>query len=409
MTIDPKKEQKAIELTGREAVAVESGGRREVAELEAMVWQARHYPRDPELSTTRVLEMCRDPWLCENGVYRYQRGGQQIIGASIELASVIATEWGNFVSGVVQLPDDDSGKIAMKAYAWDIEKNRWRFRQFEVSKRHQRKMNDGSTKWITITDDRDIRERLNNVASREERNCILRALPGSLVQRSVEQCEMAWAALLREDQKVDWDAVLAKFEGLGITQAMIEERAGKRIAEMGPKEAAALRRLFNAVKAGDLIWEEVPDQPEFTADGDPNRGHGQANPHKDGDQPKARKKAAKKKAAKKGPQPVEKTPEKPSEPAEAPETPEPPAQEPPAPEPEAEAQESPEEAGPRCSMADFTPGETSDVRAYLVSRGVKNDQDAEEGGYFNQSAAELLKAARAWKNEPKEETGELDF
>ena len=239
VTIDPKKEQKAIELTGREAVAVESGGRREVAELEAMVWQARHYPRDPELSTTRVLEMCRDPWLCENGVYRYQRGGQQIIGASIELASVIATEWGNFVSGVVQLPDDDSGKIAMKAYAWDIEKNRWRFRQFEVSKRHQRKMNDGSTKWITITDDRDIRERLNNVASREERNCILRALPGSLVQRSVEQCEMAWAALLREDQKVDWDAVLAKFEGLSY----------REIAEvLDISEGAVESRLFRAMQ-----------------------------------------------------------------------------------------------------------------------------------------------------------------
>ena len=70
----------------------------------------------------RILNECQRPALAEAAVYSYSRGNSEVRGASIRLAEVVARNWGNFDSGVVEL-EQRNGESTIKTYAWDLESN----------------------------------------------------------------------------------------------------------------------------------------------------------------------------------------------------------------------------------------------------------------------------------------------
>lgn len=400
MNVPTKTDAELPALQGHAALVAANSKSSQVGQLEAMVYQAHLHPRDPEKARAEVLERCKSPWLSKNGVYRYERGGQPIHGPSIVLASEISSIWGNFVSGVEQFPYDGSGKISMRAYAWDIEKNRWRFRNFEVGMQAQRVRTvngERKTVWEDL-DARDLREWINNQASREERNCILRTLPGALVQEATEQCELAYDALCRENG-VDWDELFKAFAAEGISVEMIEDRFGRKRHELTNDNGIELRRLYTAIKAGDVEWQATAGGDLFTKGGQPNRGHEQAQPKGGG----ANKKAAKKTKPKAEPKPKQEQSPEDREPEPKPE------EEPKPKEGETKGEADPEKA-PGCSLHDFNSKERSEVQAYMVGSGYKNEEEARAAGIFDQRSSELLGAARkflAARKGPDEDQEEL--
>src|SRR5690606_2593700 len=102
---------------------------------------------------------------------------------SIRLAEVLARAWGNVRVGIT-ITTQDSDKTEARAYAFDMQTNYMIDQDFVVP--HKRTTKKGVTK---LTDERDIRELVQNIGSRYLRGCILRLIPGDVVESALEQVE----------------------------------------------------------------------------------------------------------------------------------------------------------------------------------------------------------------------------
>ena len=167
---------------GDALVAVSSA--REVAEVQASMVMARRFPRVEVDVVDRILTACTRPSLAESALYEYGRGGTDIRGPSIRLAECIAQYWGHIDYGWRVL-EERPGATKVQAFAWDMQTGTRSQMVFDVT--HER-MAHG--KKATLQDPRDIYEHVANAASRRLRACILRVIPGDVVEAAVKQCEI---------------------------------------------------------------------------------------------------------------------------------------------------------------------------------------------------------------------------
>ena len=115
-------------------------------------------------------------------MYEYPRGGTKVTGPSIRLAEAMAQNWGNLDYGLIEL-DQKAGESQVMAYAWDLETNTRQTIVFSVP--HIRATKKGN---VPLTDPRDIYEMVANQGARRMRSCILRVIPGDVVESAVAQC-----------------------------------------------------------------------------------------------------------------------------------------------------------------------------------------------------------------------------
>ena len=95
-TLNPfEGERKSVVQSTSGAVEVQ----RAVAEVQAAIMLAKQFPRSKVDSTDRILTECTRASLAESAIYSFPRGGQEVTGASIRLAEVLAMNWGNFQFG----------------------------------------------------------------------------------------------------------------------------------------------------------------------------------------------------------------------------------------------------------------------------------------------------------------------
>jgi len=76
---------------------------RAAQEVQAAVLLAKRFPRNETDAIARILQACKRKSLAEQSQYAYPRGGTKVEGPSIRLAEVLAQNWGNIESGVVEL------------------------------------------------------------------------------------------------------------------------------------------------------------------------------------------------------------------------------------------------------------------------------------------------------------------
>ena len=151
---------------------------RAVAEVQAAIMLAKQFPRSKVEAADRILTECTRASLAESAIYSFPRGGQEVTGASIRLAEVLAMNWGNFTFGwkeTARRAEGGHGVSEIMAYAWDYETNVRAMREFTV--KHWRDTKSGG---YAIKDERDIYELCANQAARRMRACILNIIPGSL-------------------------------------------------------------------------------------------------------------------------------------------------------------------------------------------------------------------------------------
>ena len=216
---------------------------RAVAEVQAALMIARMNPRDPVQATDRILQDCTRVSLAERAVYAYARGGTDISGPSIRLAEAIAQRWGNLQYGVREL-EQRHGESVVQAYAWDVETNTRREATFTV--KHVRDTKRGR---INLEDARDIYEMTANQGARRLRACILGIIPGDVVEAAVTQCDTTLktkAAITLERIA----AMLATFEGYGVTRAQVEARIQRHVEALTPALLVQLGKIANSLKDG---------------------------------------------------------------------------------------------------------------------------------------------------------------
>ena len=216
---------------------------RAVAEVQAQYVIAKKFPRDENASYMRIMKACERPFLAEQAMYAYPRGGQLVTGPSIRLAEAMAQAWGNIDCGIREVSQSDGVSVA-EAYAIDLETNTRIAKTFHVP--HSRDTKQGKKR---LTDSRDIYELVANQGSRRLRACILGVIPGDVIDAAVGQCgktlESSDVPMADQIRKL----VLA-FDELGVKPDNIEKRLGHKLDATIPQEIVTLRGIYKSIKDG---------------------------------------------------------------------------------------------------------------------------------------------------------------
>jgi hypothetical protein len=220
---------------------------RAIAEIQAQYIIAKKFPRDEQSSYVRIMRACERPFLAEQAMYAYPRGGQQVRGPSIRLAESMAQAWGNIDYGIKEINRTNDSSVA-EAYAIDLELNLKVSKIFHIplyrETKHGRKL---------LIDSRDVYELIANQGARRLRACILGILPGDIVDAAVEQCTKT---LKQNEESSDIpiadrirNLVLA-FDGLGVKKEHLEKYLGHDINSIIVEEIITLKGIYKSLRDG---------------------------------------------------------------------------------------------------------------------------------------------------------------
>ena len=259
-----------------QATAVEQS--RAVAEVHAAIVVAQQCPRDITRAVADMQRSCAQKSLAEKAFFRYNRGGSQISGPSVQLARELARCWGNIQYGLTELRRDDTyGQSEMQAWAWDVQTNARSSTTFIVP--HKRDKTGGP---VALTDMRDIYENNANMGARRLREMVFAILPGWYTEDAVTAC---YDTLASDDSEGDLTQRRAKaverFAALGVTARQLEQRLGAPQAKWAPFDLAQLSVIYRSLVRRETTREEefgevqarvtaadITGQPESPAAGD---------------------------------------------------------------------------------------------------------------------------------------------
>jgi hypothetical protein len=242
-TVDEMGFQKSMQSHDKDESLMQVEQSRAVAEVQAAYVIAKKFPRNQAECYANIIETCKRPFLAEQAMYAYPRGGTLVTGASIRLAEAIAQSWGNLDCGVREISQANGVSVA-EAYAIDLQTNTRITKIFHVP--HVRDTKKGRVK---LTDARDIYEMVANQGARRLRACILGILPGDIVEAAVERCkktlETSEIPLSEQVRKM----ILA-FDDFGIKVEHLEKRLGHKLESVIPQEIVTLKSIYKSIKDG---------------------------------------------------------------------------------------------------------------------------------------------------------------
>ena len=240
------------DVTKTETGMMQVNESRAVAEVQSAQVIAKKFPRNQNEAYANIIDACKRPFLAEQAMYAYPRGGTLVTGASIRLAEACAQAWGNLDCGVREISQNDGVSIA-EAYAIDLQTNTRVTKTFHVP--HVRDTKKGKMK---LTDARDIYEMVANQGARRLRACILAILPGDVVEAAVERCkktlESSDVPISEQIRKM----VLA-FDEFGIKVEHLEKRLGHKMESTIGQEIVVLKGVYKSIKDGMANREDFFD------------------------------------------------------------------------------------------------------------------------------------------------------
>jgi hypothetical protein len=236
---------------------------RAVAEVQAAILVARQFPRDIQAALREMRQSCRQQALAERAFYRYPRGGQPISGPSVHLARELARCFQNLQYGLVELRRDDANaQSEMLVFAWDVQTNTRIQHTFIVP--HLRDKTGGP---VVLTDVRDIYEANANAGARRLREAIFAIVPPWFVQEAIQLCNQTLedGGGVALPQRIE-DAI-KNFRGLGISQARMEAKVGRPVAEWDAHDVAQLGVSYQSLRQGTVTRDDEfpPEDDAVTA------------------------------------------------------------------------------------------------------------------------------------------------
>ena len=214
-----------------------------VQEIQAALTIAAHRPRNQSAAFERIMQACDRPFLAEQAIYAYPKGGTSVTGPSIRLAEVLAQNWGNLSVGIREI-SQDNGVSEVEAFAWDLETNFQETKIFHVP--HVRHTKKGSYK---ITDPREIYELIANNGSRRLRACIMAVIPGDIIDAAVERCKKTMSSG-KEPIGERIKKLITAFAEFSVKVEHIEKRLGHTMDATNESELVTLRAIYKSLKDG---------------------------------------------------------------------------------------------------------------------------------------------------------------
>jgi hypothetical protein len=220
---------------------------RAIAQVQGALVVAQERPRDTLAAWDRMREGCQVQALADLAFFRFNRGGSQVSGPSIHLATELARCWGNIDYGVSELSrNDQKGESEMLTYAWDLETNTKAVNTFIVP--HKRDKRGGPQ---TLVDMRDIYENNANAGARRLRECILKVVPKAFVEEAKATCMSTLQDGGGVPIEIRREKLLQAFAAMGITRVQIEAKIGHAADRLTANDIGALRVVYGSLQRGE--------------------------------------------------------------------------------------------------------------------------------------------------------------
>lgn len=239
------------------SVSVEQS--RAIAEAQGQLILAKRFPRDLNGAYAELMDACKLPALAQVAFYTLPRGKSSVTGPSIRLAEEIARVYGNFQYGHRELSRDDK-KSEVEVYAWDMEKNNYSKRQITVM--HVMDTKEGPRK---LRDQKDIDDKIANVASKQVRGRILALVPKWLSEAAITACRETLAGKSDIPVAERVRKMTQAFAKFGVTGKHLETFLGHSLDAVDTDEIADLTGIFNAIKDGAKISDYFSEAESLEA------------------------------------------------------------------------------------------------------------------------------------------------
>lgn len=245
------------------AVAIEI--ERAVAEAQGRLTLAKKFPRDVRAAYAELSQACQELSLARVAFYTVPRGEKSVSGPSIRLAEECGRIWGNMYWGHREL-SRSGGKSEVEVFAWDMQTNTISSRQMTVV--HVLDTRNGPR---ALRDQKDVDDKIANVASKQQRGRLLAVLPKWFTEAAKEMCK---ATLAKGDAAKPMEQrrreMLAVFTELGVKQTQIEDYLEKKLDETNDEDMLTMRGVYNAiknegVKASEYFGSGEPEKTVVTA------------------------------------------------------------------------------------------------------------------------------------------------
>jgi hypothetical protein len=123
----------------------------------------------------------------------------------------------------------------------------------------ERKNSKGYPVYVIEATSDGILDKENALASKAMRTCLLRLIPGDLLEEAVERCYATRRGEITKDPALARKKMVDAFGSLGITVAQLAEYLGHAVDATAPDELDGLRSLYLALKDKETTWSEVMD------------------------------------------------------------------------------------------------------------------------------------------------------
>ena len=238
------------------------------AAVQARWIMAMQRPRDIMRARELLLADCARPAFAAKAIYN-KPVGKGVEGPSIRLAEAAARAMTNIYCDAATVYDDAEKRI-VRVSATDLEANVTFPMDITIKKTvernapmpgrkivAQRKNSRGGDVFeIEATDD-EIIDRERAQLSKAMRTCLLRLIPGDILEEAIARCYEVNSGEVQRDIMGARKKMVDAFAGEGVTLAMMQEYLGHQITETTEKELVTLRGMFAALKDGETTWAEV--------------------------------------------------------------------------------------------------------------------------------------------------------
>lgn len=263
-------ESKAMAPRAQHELATAAVAAQAKAMVEARYIVALQRPRDIDAARVKLLAACKRPRFAEAARY-VKPVGRGIEGPSIRLAEEAARCMTNIDVQIPTIYDDERRRI-VRVSATDLEANITYDKDVTIEKTvernsvkegqqlvGQRMGSRGQVVYVVLASDDEILNKENALTSKALRACLLRLVPGDILEEAMDQVYATLRDRNAQDPSAERKRIVDGFASLHIMPDRLKEYLGHDLDVTTPAELLDLRGIFTALKDGEATWADVMD------------------------------------------------------------------------------------------------------------------------------------------------------
>jgi len=247
------------------------------ARIQAAYIMAFQKPRNEMQARDAILRACQRTEFAGKAEYEKPIGNIKVRGPSIRFAELALREWGNILSEVQTLYEDEDSK-RIRVSVLDLETNAQFSRDVQLKKTIERKSKKGrdddyiserkntrgETVYILRSTDEEMYTKESAWVSRVLRNEGLRVIPTDIIEEGMQKARQTLAERVVKDPEGEKKKILDGFSSIGVRPKDIERYINHSLDTISPAELINLRTIYQSIRDGEATWSDyfsfIPDK-----------------------------------------------------------------------------------------------------------------------------------------------------